>query len=155
MGRDVAWRRMPALRSVWFVPHVMSYVLAYALAAVAFALTLVAFVRRTALGRTDDARHEEATHRVLLLAFPFMTFGLLLGAVWADAAWGDYWGWDPKETWALIMWTLYVMYFHCRMSPRFRRYAGAVQVIAFLTLIVTFLFVNLLPRFSATLHSYS
>lgn len=155
MKREVAWRRLPALRSVWFTPHVMSYVLSYSLAAVAFVLTLVPFLRKAALKREDDGRYEESRHRVLLLAFPFMTFGLLLGAVWADAAWGDYWSWDPKETWSLITWTLYLIYFHCRRSPRLRRFAGAVQVLAFLALLTTFLLVNLLPRLSGALHSYA
>ena len=156
MARSLMWRRMPALQSPWFVPHVVSYMVSYALAAVAFAVMLKArscryVCRRPGSSGEDDA----AVHQLLRLAFPFMTFGLLSGALWADAAWGAYWSWDPKETWALITWTLYALFFHCRKEPHLRRYAGLAHVLAFLCLLVTFLLVNLLPKLSSPLHSYT
>lgn len=92
---------------------------------------------------------------MLLLAFPFMTFGMLSGALWAEEAWGVYWSWDRKEVWSLITWTLYVVYFHSRLSPRTRRWAPTLQSVAFVALVITFLAVNLLPKLSSALHSYT
>ena len=154
MERDMFWRRMPALQSPWFVPHVMAYLIAYALAAVGFVLALRAIrARRAAAPEAERLAHGvDATTR---LAFPFMTFGLLSGALWADTAWGHYWSWDSKETWALIMWLLYALYFHCRRSPALRRFAMPCQIAGFAALIVTFLFVNLIPRLGSVLHAYT
>ena len=83
-----------------------------------------------------------------------MTFGLLSGALWAEEAWGRYWSWDPKETWSLITWTLYLIYFHCRRSPGLRQWSPAAHVLAFLALLTTFFLVNLLPKMGSVLHSY-
>jgi len=149
MERDILWRRMPALHSPWFVPHVVSYMISYALAAVAFALTVAGRVRRV------GKEYADASYAVLRFAFPFMTFGLLSGALWAEEAWGAYWSWDPKETWSLITWTAYVACFHCRSAPRLRPGADLVQALAFLALLTTFLLVNLLPKLASVLHGYA
>lgn len=154
MERDMFWRRMPALRSAWFVPHVMAYLISYALATVGFVLALrVLRARRAAPDRA--LRLASGVDAVTRLAFPFMTFGLLSGALWADTAWGRYWSWDAKETWALIMWIFYALYFHCRRSPALRRFAMACQLAGFAALIVTFLFVGLFPRLGSVLHTYA
>lgn len=155
MKRDVEWSRMPALQSPWFVPHVVAYMISYSLAAAAFAVTVVKWLRRRAPERAGTPDDGQAVYSMLRLAFPFMTFGLLSGAVWADQAWGVYWSWDRKETWSLITWILYVVYFHCRRSGTMRRLAEPAQVLAFLALLTTFLLVNLLPRLSSILHSYA
>jgi ABC-type transport system involved in cytochrome c biogenesis permease subunit len=154
MERDMFWRRMPALQSPWFVPHVMAYLIAYALATVGFILA----VRVLRTRRADPAgadKLEKGVDAVTRLAFPFMTFGLLSGALWADTAWGRYWSWDSKETWALIMWLCYALYFHCRRSAALQRYAMTCQIAGFAALIVTFLFVNLIPRLGSVLHAYT
>lgn len=169
--RDLVWRRVPALQSPWFTPHVVSYMVSYALAAVAFVLTLTALWREwschgtlprlrrlsaAVCGEAVLAKPEAtAAHVILRLAFPFMTFGMLSGALWAEEAWGVYWSWDPKETWSLTTWTLYVVFFHCRLTPRFRRWAVLAQLAAFVALLVTFLVVNLLPKLGSLLHSYA
>ena len=146
------WRRIPALQSHWFVPHVVSYMISYALMAVAFIISLVALKRR----RTQPWEEgEAAVYQICRLSMPFMTFGLLVGAIWAEEAWGAYWSWDPKETWALITWTGYLMYFHAIRCPQWRRRALALQVLAFVALVITFLVVNLLPKFGGGLHSYA
>ena len=156
MESSLDWQRVPALRSLWFVPHVASYVLSYALNAVAFILFLVAVSRRILRIANDTERYEGAIHRVLLLSFPLMTFGMLSGALWAEEAWGRYWSWDVKETWSLITWMLYLIYFHTRQVPRLRRFALPAQCCAFLALLTTFLVVNygLIPRLESLLHSY-
>ena len=154
MERDMFWRRMPALQSPWFVPHVMAYLISYALATVGFILALRALrARRGAPDRL--APLTAGVDAVTRLAFPFMTFGLLSGALWAETAWGRYWSWDAKETWALIMWLLYAAYFHCRRSPALRHLAMPCQLAGFAALVTTFLFVNLIPRLGSVLHAYA
>jgi ABC-type transport system involved in cytochrome c biogenesis permease subunit len=148
----LGWQRMLALQSGWFVPHVVSYMISYALMAVAFVLVVESLATRNP-GRSRTA--DDAACQLIRFAMPFMTFGLLIGAVWADAAWGTYWGWDPKETWSLVTWMLYLVYFHCRRVPTLRPAAPWAAVFAFLALVVTFLVVNLLPKFGGGLHSYS
>jgi len=155
MPRDLTWRRMPALQSPWFVPHVTAYMLSYALVSIAFAITVAGFFPRRRTNAATAAWHDEACYQTTRLAFPLMTFGLLSGALWAEEAWGIYWSWDPKETWALITWLLYVIYLHCQQTPALRRYARSAQVCAFVALLVTFLLVNLLPRLGSILHSYA
>ena len=145
MDPDLSWRRAPALQSLWFVPHVASYILSYALAAVAAMVTLTAFRRR---------ERASAAERLSRLAFAFMTFGLVSGALWAEAAWGSYWSWDIKESWSLITRLLYATYFHLRKQPGGRRAANWCNLIAFAALLVTFLVVNLLPKIDS-LHSYA
>jgi ABC-type transport system involved in cytochrome c biogenesis permease subunit len=154
MSPDITWKRMPALQSPWFVPHVTSYMISYALAAVAFVIYLIGVIRQKKV-KDSDNRYELAVYGILGVAFPFMTFGMLSGALWAEEAWGNYWSWDRKETWSLITWTLYLIYFHCLAKKELRNYAGLVQVLAFLALITTFFLVNLWPKLSSVLHSYS
>jgi len=156
MERDLLWRRMPALQSPWFVPHVFSYMVSYALLAVAFVAMASGLLLR--LWQHDQEfldRCRKAAYAVTLMAFPLLTFGLLSGALWAEEAWGVYWSWDPKETWSLITWTLYIIYFHARLSPRTRKFEVAAHLLAFAALITTFIFVNILPKFGSGLHSYS
>lgn len=157
MDRDVHWQRMPVLQSWWFVPHVLSYLVSYALAAIAFVLTVsrLATIRGRAHQDPAGDPRGEAARLAVRYAVPFMTFGLLSGALWADDAWGVYWSWDPKETWSLITWLLYVGYLHAWHDPRWRRYGDVVQLLAFAALIVTFLVVNLLPKIGKSLHSYA
>jgi ABC-type transport system involved in cytochrome c biogenesis permease subunit len=152
MDPHAHWRRMPALQSPWFVPHVCAYMVSYALAAVAFAMTVVKWRHRDAERRT---RYAQAAHQIVRLGFPFMTFGMLSGALWAEEAWGVYWSWDPKETWSLITWTGYLVCLHCRHDRRTARWADTAQTLAFGALLWTFFLVNLMPRLSSVLHGYA
>jgi ABC-type transport system involved in cytochrome c biogenesis permease subunit len=90
----------------------------------------------------------------MLLSFPFMTFGMLSGALWAEEAWGAYWSWDIKETWSLITWGTYLIYFHCRKNKDLQKWQRPVHILAFAALLITFFIVNLLPKIQS-LHSYS
>jgi len=140
------WRQMPALQSSWFVPHVTSYIISYGLMFVAFLITLRSYFRN---------QHEsslQVSNEIIRLAFPFMTFGLWSGALWADEAWSSYWSWDIKEVCSLITWTLYIMYLHvAQNAPAWRR---PLCILAFIALLVTFFVVNLMPGMSS-LHSYA
>ncbi len=146
MPLQEGWRQMPALQSPWFVPHVTSYVVSYGLMLVATLVTIRSFwgnEKELALRVADKA---------VTLAFPLMSFGLWSGALWADSVWGGYWAWDIKEVWSLITWLLYIMYFHVRrVAPEWRR---TLLILAFVSLLVTFLVVNLLPKIESV-HSYA
>ncbi len=143
MPMQAAWRQMPALQSPWFAPHVTSYVISYGLMAVAAGLAVKSFWQDAALDKADA---------VARLAFPFMTFGLWSGALWADAAWGRYWAWDIKEVWSLLTWGIYLIYFHAAAPmPTWRR---PLLLLGFAAVVVTFLVVNLLPRLESV-HSYA
>lgn len=155
LGNDNLWHQPPALQSVWFIPHVVSYMISYSMATIAFLLDVVVFVKKRVNNSWKANKEKEASYQLLILAFPLMTFGLISGAIWADCIWASYWSWaDPKETWSLITWTLYVIYFHCQKTPQMRDYAGIAHAFAFLALLTTFLLVNLLPELSSPLHSY-
>ncbi len=149
MDKQASWRRMPALQSAWFVPHVLTYMIAYALCTVAFIMLI-----RLWIGRSHRTEYRRAIYQILRTAFPFMTFGLLCGALWAEAAWGRYWSWDAKEVWSLVTWGLYIIYFHYRKSP-WRKWADLPHLLAFLALLTTFFLVNLLPKLGSLLHSYA
>jgi len=151
--RDEVWNLAPALQSPWFIPHVIAYMVSYSLALLAFSLLVAAIVKRQPSSGKRTAL-EEGSYEVLSIAFPLMTFGMLSGALWADQVWGGYWSWDTKETWSLITWFLYLIYFHCRKTAGLKRYTNLAHGLAFAALITTFLLVNLLPKLASKLHSY-
>jgi ABC-type transport system involved in cytochrome c biogenesis permease subunit len=139
----------PALQSPLFVPHVAAYLAAY--------VVLVKAAVQAAgcvLGRS--AALEQATHRMVLLGFPMLTAGLVLGAYWARLAWDDYWGWDPKELWSLASWLAFLGYLHVRgtLGVRYPRLGSALVVLGAVLILITLLWVNLSARF-AGLHSYA
>lgn len=145
MPLQATWRQMPALQSPWFAPHVISYVVSYGLMTVAALLALASWRCESRL---------RAASAVVHLAFPFMTFGLWSGALWADAAWGGYWAWDIKEAWSLLTWSLYLIYLHLERYPAFASWRRPLLLLGFASVIITFLVVNLLPRIES-LHSYA
>lgn len=150
MDRNMHWSLMPALRSPFFVPHVFSYVLSYALCSVAFLIGVMGMIKPKERERCDNAMC-----MVLRIAFPFMVLGLMLGAVWADQVWGNYWSWDIKEIWSLITAAFYLCYFHARRVPKMKKYASIFATIGFFALIFTFLCVNVLPNVGGSMHTYT
>ncbi len=151
---DSTWKLAPALRSPWFVPHVISYMISYSFALVAFIFLVISFVGKKLKKLELQKKFENAAYQTISLALPLMTFGMLSGALWANEVWGGYWSWDPKESWALITWTLYIIYLHLRHAKIFSNYANLAHLLAFLSLLTTFILVNLLPKLSSQLHSY-
>ena len=94
---------------------------------------------------------DELTHKMVMLGFLFLTLGIITGAVWANSAWGRYWGWDPKETWSLITWFIYATFLHARFMRGWQgRKAAVLSLVGFGAVLFTYLGVNLLPG----LHSY-
>ena len=95
---------------------------------------------------------DDVTYRMIAIGFPLLTAGIITGAVWANSAWGTYWGWDPKETWSLITWFIYAIYLHARFVRGWKGSQMAViSAVGFLAVIFTYLGVNLVL---SGLHSY-
>ncbi|NUT36858.1 MAG: c-type cytochrome biogenesis protein CcsB [Hamadaea sp.] len=156
---------VPALQSYWFVVHVMAVVVASGLFLVGFVPAAMFLIRdghdkgRVRFPYTLGHRLPQAetlerlTFRLHALAFPLFTFGVAAGAVWAEAAWGRYWGWDPKETWAFISWVVYAGYLHARSTPSVnRRIVMWIAIVGFLTMLMNLFGVNF---FFTGLHSYA
>lgn len=105
-------------------------------------------VSLSAFGQTLD----NLSYRILGLGFPLLTLGILSGAVWANEAWGSYWSWDPKETWAFITWLVFAIYLHTRLTKGWRGTKSAIlATFGFITVWICYLGVNLL---GTGLHSY-
>lgn len=143
---------MPALQSPWFVPHVTVYILSYAMFGAA---TIGACIqlRRLWAGK-PDAKILAFTDSVVGAGFGLLTFGMLMGMVWAKQAWGHYWTWDPKETWALATAFAYLLYIHLRLTKRPVRTAQWVLIAAFVLLMITWLGVDVMPAAKGSIHSY-
>jgi ABC-type transport system involved in cytochrome c biogenesis permease subunit len=142
---------IPALQSYWLVLHVTLSFIGESFFVVAFVCAIYYLVSRNEERRKDLDR---LTYTTIAIGYPIFTAGaLIFGAVWAQTAWGTYWSWDPKETWALITWLVYTAYLHSRFVKRFRGKVSAIlAIIGFAFTMFTFFGVNyLLPG----LHSYA
>jgi len=160
---------VPALHSYWLMIHVSSAAVAggaYTVGALASVLYLLRrrleskatqhpdLPRTGFLWRTPTAEAiDRVAYRVHAFAFPLWTFAVLCGAIWAQYAWGRYWGWDPKEVWALITWVVYAAYLHARATAGWQGKAAAyVALLGYATFIFNFVGINL---FGSGLHSYA
>jgi ABC-type transport system involved in cytochrome c biogenesis permease subunit len=149
-------RLPPALQSWLFAPHVMVYMLAYIfMVKAAFQAGEQLAARRPAVGEAW-LPPEQATYELIAIGFPLLTLGLILGSWWGKLAWGNYWGWDPKELWSLASWLVYLGYFHWRYMfgrkhPAFNSLWAITGMVA---IIITLLWVNLSQLFPG-LHSYA
>ena len=148
---------MPALQSPWFAPHVIVYMFAYALlgAATLMAVYLL-FFKKNSLMDMPPKTEMEITDNLVYVGLSFLTFGMLFGALWAKEAWGHYWAWDPKETWAAITWFAYLAYIHYRLMPKSdTKTALWMLLIAFILLQMCWWGINYLPSAQATsVHTY-
>jgi cytochrome c-type biogenesis protein CcsB len=156
---------VPALNSAWLKIHVSAAALAGGVFLVGFGLTVLYLLRRRYEAGTTGfpaalaarapaaATLERLAFRVHAFGFPIWTAAVIFGAIWAEAAWGRYWGWDPKETWAFITWVCYAAYLHARATPSVKRTTTAWLAIAgWAALLINVYGVNL---FVSSLHSYS
>jgi len=146
----------PALQSWLFAPHVMVYMLAYIFMAKA---TFQAGEQLAARRPADGAiglPPEQATYELIAVGFPLLTLGLILGSWWGKLAWGNYWGWDPKELWSLASWLVYLGYFHWRymFGKKHPALNSLWAVAGMIAIIITLLWVNLSQLFPG-LHSYA
>jgi len=160
---------VPALQSYWLSIHVTAMTLATGIFFVAAVLGIMYLVTeryrsRVAAGKAQPgngllarlpapAQLDKLTYRTVVFGFPIWTFGVIAGAIWADQAWGRYWGWDPVETWAFITWVLYATYLHARATAGWRgRRAHYIQLLGFASLTVNMLVVQV---FITGMHSYA
>ena len=96
---------------------------------------------------------DRVAYRIIAFAFPIWTFAVIAGAIWAQEAWGRYWGWDPKETWSFITWVIFAGYLHARATSGWKgRRAAVIAVVGFVSLLITYYAVNL---WIVGLHSYA
>jgi cytochrome c-type biogenesis protein CcsB len=164
-----AGKLVPALQSYWLDIHVTAMTLACGIFFVAAVLGVVylakdRYTKRVAAGRAEPGNGimrrlptleqlDRLTYRTVVFGFPVWTFGVIAGAIWADQAWGRYWGWDPVETWAFITWVLYAAFLHARATAGWRgRRAQYIQLLGFASLCFNILVVQV---FITGLHSYA
>ena len=154
----------PALQSAWLVIHVFVASLSTGFFALAASLSIVQLMQaRREAGKALKLRFldtlpaadrlETLAYRLTVVGFVMWTFTLIAGAVWAERAWGRYWGWDTKEVWTFIIWTLYAGYIHARATRGWRGSRSAwLAIVGFLAIVFNFTVVNL---FFKGLHAYS
>lgn len=145
---------MPALQSPWFVPHVIVYIIAYALLAVS---SLIAIKGLFQLKMKKNVLETiKLADNIVYIGFAFLTFGLLFGALWAKEAWGHYWTWDPKETWAFLTWMIYLLFIHFRIKKSENiKTTLWILALAFVVLLICWFGVNYLPSTQTSVHVYS
>jgi cytochrome c-type biogenesis protein CcsB len=158
---------IPALRSYWLIIHVSAAALATGVFSVGAFASVLQLVRARAerravssgrpigtyLSRLPTAEAiDRVAYRLHAFAFPIWTFALICGAIWAERAWGRFWGWDPKETWMFITWICYAAYLHARSTAGWRTKVSWISLVAYAALLFNLIGVNLL--FSG-LHSYA
>jgi len=160
---------VPALQSYWIAIHVTAMIIAaglFIVGAITTSMYLVAdrHERRVAAGQPSKTAGimlhlprplvlDRLSYRTILFAFPVWTFGIMAGAIWADQAWGRYWGWDPKETWSFITWVVYAGFLHARATAGWRgRKAAYIQLAGFSCLMFNLVGINL---WVTGLHSYA
>src|SRR5215212_2979020 len=154
---------VPALHSVWFLIHIVAAAISGAAFNVGGVMSILYLIKRRAedrgavrgyLERLPSSRKIDLiAYRFLAFAFPLWTFTVGAGAIWAEYAWGRYWGWDPKETWALVTWVIYAGYLHARSTAGWRgTRAAVIAIIGLASFWFNFVGINLLV---SGLHSYA
>jgi len=146
----------PALQSWLFGPHVAVYMMAYIFMAKAVIQAVGQFRRAQPNADATWLPSEQATYELIAIGFPLLTLGLVLGSWWGKLAWGNYWGWDPKELWSLASWLVYLGYFHWRymFGKKHPALNSLWAITGMVAIIITLLWVNL-SRLFAGLHSYA
>ena len=158
-GVDSIRNLMPALRSSWLGIHVSTVIIAYGAFGVSFVLSIIFLVRDKMKENGFWDQHipkkeklDTISYRCVSLGMMFLTVTIGIGGVWAENAWGSYWSWDPKETWALVTWVIYLVYLHLRIRKGWSGKTAAIfGTVGFICVLFTYIGVNtLLPG----LHSY-
>lgn len=154
---------VPSLESPWFVPHIV----AAAISGAGFnvgALATILYLVKSAAERRGDVRGyltklpsaraiDRLAYTSLAISFPIWTLVIALGAIWAQDAWGRFWGWDPKETMSLVTWVVYAVYLHARATAGWRgRPAAIIALVGVVAFWFNFIGINLLVK---GLHSYA
>ncbi len=146
---------VPALKSYWLVIHVLAAIIGGAAFTVSAATAGLSLISDKGWFSQLPSREklEGLTHRIISFAFPIWTFAVVAGAIWAENAWGRYWGWDPKETWAFIVWVIFAAYLHARSTAGWKHQkASVIALIGWLAFLINYFGVNI---FITGLHSYA
>jgi cytochrome c-type biogenesis protein CcsB len=157
---------VPALKSYWLVIHVSAAIIcsgAFTLSAATAGLSLVRGRLERKAGTTElggwasrvpsSLALQTTTNRIIAFSFPLWTFAVVAGAIWAENAWGRYWGWDPKETWAFITWVIFAAYLHARSTGGWRgNRASWIAIAGWVAFLINYFGVNI---FVNSLHSYA
>ena len=146
---------VPALKSYWLIIHVSAAIICGGAFTIAAGTALLSIMRNRlpAGGLPDSERLRTITYRIVAFSFPLWTFAVIAGAIWAENAWGRYWGWDPKETWAFITWVIYAAYLHARSTAGWRGNASSwIAIAGWVSFLINYFGVNL---FVNSLHSYA
>lgn len=128
---------MPALQSRWLSAHVATAILAYSAFAIAFCVGIIYLVQAE---RDEKALKviDRKIYRLVVWGFALLTLVIITGAVWAEEVWGNWWSWDPKETWSLVTWVVYAAYLHARRTSEWRgRKSAWLVVIGFIVVLFT------------------
>ncbi|MEG9250098.1 c-type cytochrome biogenesis protein CcsB [Arthrobacter sp. Soc17.1.1.1] len=161
-------RLIPALQSYWLIVHVSIAVASSALFTITFSMSVLQLLQtsreaKLLAGKADTARFlrlvpsalslENLSYRLNAIAFVGWTFTLMAGAIWAEQAWGRYWGWDTKEVWTFVIWTVYAGYLHARATRGWTGTRAAwLSIVGYLCIVFNFTIVNV---YFSGLHSYS
>jgi cytochrome c-type biogenesis protein CcsB len=158
---------MPALQSYWLPIHVSVVSIGSGVFLVAGVASILFLLKMSPLGRPgadgalarivarlpDAQTLDRIAYRTTIFAFPVFGFGVIFGAIWAEEAWGRYWGWDPKETVSFIAWVVYAAYLHARSTAGWRdKKAAWINVVGFVAMVFNLFFINLV---TVGLHSYA
>ena len=144
---------MPALQSPWFVPHVIVYMFSYAMMGAATIFAIYLWIKKA----PEEISEKELTicDSLVRIGWVFLTLGMTMGALWAKEAWGDYWTWDPKETWAFATWISYLLYLHLRPANKNHNQLFTLLLFSFILLQMCWWGINLLPAAKgASIHIY-
>lgn len=145
---------MPALQSIWFVPHVIVYILSYAFLGLSCVIGMIGLISLS-VNKYED-KILELGDNMVYLGFALLTCGLLFGALWAKEAWGHYWTWDPKETWAFLTWLAYLLYIHYRhYHPSKIKSHLWILSLSFIVLLICWFGINYLPSAQNSVHVYA
>lgn len=144
---------MPALQSIWFIPHVLVYILSYAVLAGSAIVAVKGLINYYV--NNKPIQYTEQANLLVYIGFSFLTLGLVFGAFWAKSAWGHYWTWDPKETWALLTWLFYLIYIHYQHhKPRSVITHSWILGVSFIILLICWFGVNYLSAAQNSVHTY-
>ena len=154
---------VPALKSTWLIIHVVAAIISggvFLLSNVIAGAYLYLDARERGAGRPAWATRlpalevlDQLSYRLVAFVFPLWTFSVIAGAIWAESAWGRYWGWDPKETWAFITWVAYAAYLHARVTVGWKgRRAAWLCLFAGSTFLFNYVYVNV---WGTGKHTYS
>jgi len=153
---------MPALQSVWFIPHVVVYMFGYAVIGCTVVLEVLKLFQQ--MGNTCDCRDRARLVStmdivkidiLIKIGTTALGIGLCLGALWAKKAWGQYWSWDIKETTALITWAIFILYLHLQKNRKInRKFLLIILIIGFLSLQFTWYAVKYLPVAKKSPHTF-